>query len=797
MMNVSIIIPCYNAIGKIESCIKSLLAIDFPKDKYEIIFVDDCSTDLTYSYLQELCINYDHWTVIRMLKNTGSPSIPRNTGVEHAKGKYIFFLDCDDEIISDTLSSFFNIAENQNADVVRGYLITDDGNKRCEANKVIADINSLSMKERIEIIISKQSTTPPAFILRDLILAKKVKWDSSLRMGEDTIFLIDILTHAQNLIYIDHPTYIYNKKINEEASSTQTYGSRELKNHLNVWKLAQEKLSVIGIDYYKIRLQVGLQTAIQSMIGFNSYDITQSDFNQFCNFINNEKNLIKGFNYSTRIKEVLEHIYNKDFERFLASIKPRLVIAGYDLKFILTLIPSLEKYYQVRVDEWTGHNSHDEKESIRCLNWADIVFCEWMLGNAVWYSNRIKEHQKLFIRMHRFELTTQWFKQIDFRKVNRVFAVSVYFFEKLIEYTKIPRSMACLLPNYVDSENYLHSANENKLFNLGIIGILPSRKGYLDALKLLNKLVKKDPRYKLFVYGKMPEELSWIKNNQEEMSYFEQCHNFIEDNRLQNNVEVKGWVDVKTELKDIGFILSTSEKAELFESFHIAPADGFAAGNQGLLLKWNGVEYIYPNKYIFNSIDDLANHITSQKNIINFNAFKEEGFSLVKNRYLLDNIILALHKNIKLSTCKYNYAPFALMERVVRCREHSKNNTIVTEVKNILLTKSGIKIKLPNEARSNCRINIEYTLNILQNAKINTAFVSLKTDMQRKEGFTLSDDKDIKLYKYLNTLSDGRKNLIVINLSKSESIDALEFKLWNVSSVINIEDLKISYLVTN
>ena len=47
-MDISIIIPCYNAIGKIEACIASLKKIDYQNSKYEIIFIDDCSQDNTF-----------------------------------------------------------------------------------------------------------------------------------------------------------------------------------------------------------------------------------------------------------------------------------------------------------------------------------------------------------------------------------------------------------------------------------------------------------------------------------------------------------------------------------------------------------------------------------------------------------------------------------------------------------------------------------------------------------------------------------------------------------------------------
>lgn len=784
-MDISIIVPCYNAIGKIESCIKSLNQIDYPISKYEVIFIDDCSKDQTFNYLSQLAKENNNWVVLQTENNTGSPSEPRNLGTSKAKGEYIFFLDCDDEIYPDTLKVHFNIAKENKADIVRGYLTIDDGNTRRSANQIIENFKNLSQKEVIETILSKQSTTVPSLIKRKLLINNNIFWHSDLRMGEDTIFLIEVLSFAKNIMYVDHPTFIYNKKINAEASSTQSYGSRELKNHLTVWQLAQEKLNKLGINYYKIRLQVGLQTAIQSMISYNTFDISKDDFRMLSEFINKNKDIISRFNYSERIKSVLESLYKGEYNEFLEQIKQRLVIAGYDLKFIKTAIPLLKNYYQIRIDEWSGHNTHDDQKSEECLKWGEIIFCEWMLGNAVWYSHRVRNNQKLFIRMHRFELRTPWFNQIDFTKVNRVFAVSLYFFEKLIEYTKIPRSLAALLPNYLDNENYAQSNKKEKIFNLGIIGILPSRKGYLNALKVINNLVKKNPKYKLYVYGKMPEELSWIKNDKNEMNYYEQCNKFIEENKLKNNVIIKGWVDVKEELKNIGFILSTSDNEEIPESFHIAPSDGFAAGNQGVLLNWNGVEYIYPEKYIFSGIDSLTKHILSQSTLHKFEKYNQEGIDLIKDRYSISNFIKNLRKQIKLSEARFPSAPSIIDKQ-------ETTSQLLSEIKDKEMDYKGISIAIPENYQSNCKLLLEYNLNTSDNTRINAALVSLKSEAhQTISGFKLSTVQNIGLYKYMNTTTSNESLYLEIPLSKDNKITAINLILWQKDAKIKVNNAKL------
>lgn len=632
-MDVSIIVPCYNAIGKIERCLESLKAIEYPHHLFEVIFVDDCSTDDTYQLLWQEVQLKKNWRLHRLEKNSGSPSKPRNEGISKAAGEFVFFLDCDDEIFPDTIRSFVTYARLHGSDIVRGYLVADDGKNKTEMNRLIGFDQLKSSAEKTSLIVQKQSTTPPGLIKRELLQNNRIHWPESIRMGEDSIFLFSILTVSKSIGYIEHPTYVYHKEQTQNASSTQTYGKRELLNHLEVWQTSHELLSKIGLDYYQLRLQVGLQTAIQSMIKYNKFDIDENSFLRLSAFVNQNWGVIERFNYIERIKQILDVVRKAKFTDFQEAIKQRLVVAGYDLKFIEGIIPHLKNYYQVRIDEWQGHDKHDEKMSQECIRWADVVFCEWMLGNAVWYSRHIGKAQKLVIRMHRFELTTGFYKRIDFHKVDAIIAVSVYFLEKLLEYTGLPRGKARLLPNYLDADAYQQGQGRHRLFNLAMIGIVPSRKGYKKALMALAQLVKIDKRYRLYIYGKMPEDFPWIKRDAAEWAYYQDCEQFISDHHLEEYIHIKGWANVQTELVDIGFVLSTSDTEEIFESFHIAPADGFAAGAQGVLLDWNGVEYIYPSKYIVNGVDGLVDRITAFQSEDQYKEFNQEGVELISGRY--------------------------------------------------------------------------------------------------------------------------------------------------------------------
>jgi teichuronic acid biosynthesis glycosyltransferase TuaG len=90
---VSIITPTYNSEKYIRETIKSVQNQTYPN--WEMIIVDDCSTDATVRIIEEIAIQEPRITLIKSDRNSGA-GIARGKSIEKAKGKYISFLDADD-----------------------------------------------------------------------------------------------------------------------------------------------------------------------------------------------------------------------------------------------------------------------------------------------------------------------------------------------------------------------------------------------------------------------------------------------------------------------------------------------------------------------------------------------------------------------------------------------------------------------------------------------------------------------------------------------------------------------------
>lgn len=117
MAKVSIIIPCYNAEKTVCRAVKSLIHQSY-RD-LDIVLVNDASTDGTGDKLKRIAETDSRIRVICHNKNLGV-DFARFTGIRETKSPYLCFLDADDTMTKDAISSLLSIAETENADIVEG-----------------------------------------------------------------------------------------------------------------------------------------------------------------------------------------------------------------------------------------------------------------------------------------------------------------------------------------------------------------------------------------------------------------------------------------------------------------------------------------------------------------------------------------------------------------------------------------------------------------------------------------------------------------------------------------------------
>lgn len=105
-MQLSIIIPAYNAVNYLRRCVESLVHQDLSEGCYEAIVINDGSTDDTQILIDKLCSEYSFLKSITTI-NRGL-SLARNRGIEEAAGEFLFFLDADDTLSEGSLGAIYN-----------------------------------------------------------------------------------------------------------------------------------------------------------------------------------------------------------------------------------------------------------------------------------------------------------------------------------------------------------------------------------------------------------------------------------------------------------------------------------------------------------------------------------------------------------------------------------------------------------------------------------------------------------------------------------------------------------------
>jgi len=134
---VSIIMPAHNASCTIAESIDSVIAQTYRC--WELIVVDDCSTDSTVDVVIEYCNKDERICLFHTKQSEGKPYLPKNEGIRLAKGRYIAFLDSDDLWLPEKLEKQMQLFENNDkaAIVFSDYCKFSDGGDNDENQRIV------------------------------------------------------------------------------------------------------------------------------------------------------------------------------------------------------------------------------------------------------------------------------------------------------------------------------------------------------------------------------------------------------------------------------------------------------------------------------------------------------------------------------------------------------------------------------------------------------------------------------------------------------------------------------------
>lgn len=251
MVELSIIIPIYNTeTSKLNRCIESIKSlINLLNNNIECILVDDGSSDYVEKYIKS---NYeDEQNFIYIKKENGGASSARNLGIKVSSGKYLMFVDADDEIISDAIA---DMLKNCDSDLILSDLIFINDDKKC-VWKALPSKNQSSLNSCILSQLSKSGKlNGPVckLINRNIILNNNLLFLENMVTGEDAVFFYKVLETKPNIKYIEQPTYIYYYDKNTTENRIKKHSEHILDDYQIQYKSFENLLACLELNSKEI-----------------------------------------------------------------------------------------------------------------------------------------------------------------------------------------------------------------------------------------------------------------------------------------------------------------------------------------------------------------------------------------------------------------------------------------------------------------------------------------------------------------------------------------------------------------
>lgn len=214
---VSVVVPVYNPGPHLRRCTDSLLDQSLPADEYEVIFVDDGSTDESPARLDALAARHPNVRVIHQ-PNSGWPGQPRNVGIDAARGEYIYFVDHDDALGREALERLYATATRNGSDIVIGKMA---GHGRGAPHHVFLENRDRATLTDSPII---SALSPHKLFRRAFLDEHGLRYPEGRRRLEDQVFVVKAYFAADVIsILADYTCYYHFALADRSNAATGRY----------------------------------------------------------------------------------------------------------------------------------------------------------------------------------------------------------------------------------------------------------------------------------------------------------------------------------------------------------------------------------------------------------------------------------------------------------------------------------------------------------------------------------------------------------------------------------------------
>ena len=238
---VSIIVPSYNVEKYVGACVDSVLKQEY--QNWECILINDGSSDHTLEIIKSFETKDRRFQVFTQ-ENAGL-SATRNRGIEISNGDFLFFLDSDDILSSDAISTLVSSVDNN--DIVTGITVTSK-----ITGDIISKISPLYPPKEGDItfannhfeVLTKAMESALTPVAQNRLYSKEFIDKNNLRfkngiLHEDELWFFETMLVAKNVKFVNHETYFY--RTDNENSITSKLSDRNLESYISVLEEVHEK----------------------------------------------------------------------------------------------------------------------------------------------------------------------------------------------------------------------------------------------------------------------------------------------------------------------------------------------------------------------------------------------------------------------------------------------------------------------------------------------------------------------------------------------------------------------------
>ena len=255
MYKISVIIPIFNSESTIERAILSFLNQKWDGDFFddlELILVDNCSTDKTKEIIDQYSKKYSNVHAYSTEKNSGSPSKPRNIGINKSNSKYLMFMDSDDAYCEDMCQKLYETIIREKVDVVscNFYNVFSSG---CQKVFYYKEIPEYEVKGDSMFLDSCNSMLSSNIVVWNKIFDKSLITKNNIKfpykVSEDIFFCWEFFSHMDKMLFLTD--YFGVKRYMYSESYSHSADVNNVINTIRSTRELDEKLVNEYIDFNK------------------------------------------------------------------------------------------------------------------------------------------------------------------------------------------------------------------------------------------------------------------------------------------------------------------------------------------------------------------------------------------------------------------------------------------------------------------------------------------------------------------------------------------------------------------